>query len=168
MAKPDDAALQQALLNWVREQGLQILNWDEPAEQLRTRLQCAARWLPEAPWPAVDDDSLQDKLALWLQPSLSGVRDLRGLRQVNIAEALTRLLDWKQRQRLDTELPTHYTVPTGSRLPIRYYVDRPPVLAVRLQEVLVNSKALCWRAGGLRWCLNCFLPPIGHYRLPAI
>ncbi|EIS37717.1 hypothetical protein, partial [Yersinia pestis] len=71
-----------------------------PAEQLRTRLQCAARWLPEAPWPAVDDDSLQDKLALWLQPSLSGVRDLRGLRQVNIAEALTRLLDWKQRQRL--------------------------------------------------------------------
>lgn len=135
LAKPSDEALQFALLNWVREQGLQILNWDENAEQLRTRLQCASRWLPEEQWPAVDDDNLLGKLELWLQPSLSGVRDLRGLRQVNIAEALTRLLSWQLRQRLDTELPTHYTVPTGSRLPIRYYVDRPPILAVRLQEV---------------------------------
>ncbi|EKN4109403.1 TPA: ATP-dependent helicase HrpB [Yersinia enterocolitica] len=135
LAKPSDEALQFALLNWVREQGLQILNWDENAEQLRTRLQCASRWLPEEQWPVVDDDNLLGKLELWLQPSLSGVRDLRGLRQVNIAEALTRLLSWQLRQRLDTELPTHYTVPTGSRLPIRYYVDRPPILAVRLQEV---------------------------------
>lgn len=135
LAKPSDEALQFALLNWVREQGLQILNWDENAEQLRTRLQCASRWLPEEQWPVVDYDNLLGKLELWLQPSLSGVRDLRGLRQVNIAEALTRLLSWQLRQRLDTELPTHYTVPTGSRLPIRYYVDRPPILAVRLQEV---------------------------------
>ncbi|CRY54472.1 ATP-dependent RNA helicase HrpB [Yersinia intermedia] len=135
LAKPSDEALQSALLHWVREQGLQVLNWDDHAEQLRTRLQCASRWLSEEPWPAVDDDSLLDKLELWLQPSLSGVRDLKRLRQVNLVEALTRLLNWQQRQRLDTELPTHYTVPTGSRLPIRYEIDRPPVLAVRLQEV---------------------------------
>lgn len=135
LAKPSDEALQSALLHWVREQGLQVLNWDDHAEQLRTRLQCASRWLSEEPWPAVDDDSLLGKLELWLQPSLSGVRDLKRLRQVNLVEALTRLLTWQQRQRLDTELPTHYTVPTGSRLPIRYEIDRPPVLAVRLQEV---------------------------------
>lgn len=60
---------------------------------------------------------------------------MRGLRQVNIAEALTRLLSWQQRQRLDSALPSHYTVPTGSRLSIRYYDDKPPILAVRLQEV---------------------------------
>ncbi|ANI30979.1 ATP-dependent helicase HrpB [Yersinia entomophaga] len=135
LSKPSDEALQQALLNWVREQGLNVLNWDENARQLRTRLHCAARWLPEAEWPAVDDQSLLDNLALWLQPSLQGVRDLRGLRQVNIAEALTRLLSWQQRQRLDSALPSHYTVPTGSRLSIRYYDDKPPILAVRLQEV---------------------------------
>ncbi|WP_032902474.1 ATP-dependent helicase HrpB [Yersinia enterocolitica] len=140
LAKPSDEALQFALLNWVREQGLQILNWDENAEQLRTRIQCASRWLPEEQWPAVDDNLL-GKLELWLQPSLFGVRDLRGLRQVNIAEALTRLLSWQLRQRLDTELPTHYTVPTGSRLPIRYYVDRPPILAVRLQEVFGEQRS---------------------------
>lgn len=50
---------------------------------------------------------------------------------VNLAEALLRLLDWPLRQRL----PSHYTVPTGSRLPLRYQQGEPPVLAVRMQEM---------------------------------
>nr|WP_261371804.1 ATP-dependent helicase HrpB [Yersinia aldovae] len=158
LAKPSDEALQSALLNWVREQGMQVLNWDENAEQLRTRLQCASRWLPEEPWPAVDDDSLLDKLELWLQPSLSGVRDLRRLRQVNISEALTRLLSWQLRQRLDTELPTHYTVPTGSRLLIRYYIDRPPVLAVRLQEVFGEQHSPMLASGRVAVVLELLSP----------
>lgn len=158
LAKPSDEALQSALLNWVREQGLQVLNWDENAEQLRTRLQCASRWIPEEPWPAVNDDTLLANLALWLQPSLSGVRDLRKLRQVNIVEALTRLLNWQQRQRLDTELPTHYTVPTGSRLPIRYYVDRPPVLAVRLQEVFGEQHSPMLASGRVAVVLELLSP----------
>ncbi|EEQ20870.1 ATP-dependent helicase HrpB [Yersinia intermedia] len=158
LAKPSDEALQSALLNWIREQGLQVLNWDEHAEQLRVRLQCAARWLPEESWPAMDDDSLLSKLELWLQPSLSGVRALRGLRQVNISEALTRLLSWQLRQRLDTELPTHYTVPTGSRLPIRYYIERPPVLAVRLQEVFGEQHSPMLACGRVAVVLELLSP----------
>lgn len=158
LAKPNDEALQSALLNWIREQGLQVLNWDEHAEQLRVRLQCAARWLPEESWPAMDDDSLLSKLELWLQPSLSGVRALRGLRQVNISEALTRLLSWQLRQRLDTELPTHYTVPTGSRLPIRYYIERPPVLAVRLQEVFGEQHSPMLACGRVAVVLELLSP----------
>ena len=158
LAKPSDEALQSALLNWICEQGLQVLNWDEHAEQLRVRLQCAARWLPEEPWPAMDDDSLLSKLELWLQPSLSGVLALRGLRQVNISEALTRLLSWQLRQRLDTELPTHYTVPTGSRLPIRYYVERPPVLAVRLQEVFGEQHSPMLACGRVAVVLELLSP----------
>ncbi|OWF78329.1 ATP-dependent helicase HrpB [Yersinia rohdei] len=158
LAKPSDEALQSALLNWVREQGLQVLTWDEHAEQLRTRLHCASRWLPEDPWPAVDDDNLLSKLEQWLLPSLPGVRDLRGLRQVNISEALTRLLSWQLRQRLDTELPTHYTVPTGSRLPIRYYVDRPPVLAVRLQEVFGEQHSPMLASGRVAVVLELLSP----------
>ncbi|XNM66859.1 ATP-dependent helicase C-terminal domain-containing protein [Escherichia coli] len=36
---------------------------------------------------------------------------------------------------MDSELPTHYTVPTGSRIAIRYHDDNPPALAVRMQEM---------------------------------
>ncbi|OFC63858.1 hypothetical protein BBW68_03535 [Candidatus Erwinia dacicola] len=59
------------------------------------------------------------RLERWLLPAMSGVRDARCLRQLDCAAALLQLLTWSQRQQLDTVLPTHYTVLTGSRLPIQ-------------------------------------------------
>lgn len=158
LAKPADEELQLALLNWVRAQGIAVLNWDTAAEQLRLRLQCAQNWLPEAAWPPVDDASLLDRLEQWLLPSLSGVRDMRGLKQVNIAEALARLLDWQQKQRLDNALPTHYTVPTGSRLPIRYDAGKPPALAVRLQEVFGEQRSPMLAEGRIPVVLELLSP----------
>ncbi|TCQ90254.1 ATP-dependent helicase HrpB [Rahnella sp. JUb53] len=141
LAKPDDEELQQALIDWIRTQGLQALNWSVAAEQLRLRLLCAAKWLPEADWPAADDQALLDGLERWLQPSLQGVRSLKSLQQVDLHDALLRLLDWQQRQRLDSALPTHYTVPTGSRLLIRYHADQPPALSVRMQEMFGEQRS---------------------------
>ncbi|UTN95962.1 ATP-dependent helicase HrpB [Serratia plymuthica] len=158
LAKPADEELQLALLNWVRAQGVAVLNWDTAAEQLRLRLQCAQNWLPEAAWPPVDDESLLERLEQWLLPSLNGVRDMRGLKQVNIAEALARLLDWQQKQRLDNALPTHYTVPTGSRLPIRYDAGKPPALAVRLQEVFGEQRSPMLAEGRIPVVLELLSP----------
>ncbi|HEI8820394.1 TPA: ATP-dependent helicase HrpB [Serratia marcescens] len=158
LAKPADEELQQALLDWVRAQGLAVLNWEGAAEQLRVRLQCAQAWLPEAEWPAVDEEPLLAALEQWLLPSLNGVRDLRGLKQVNIAEALSRLLDWQQKQRLDNALPTHYTVPTGSRLPIRYEAGKPPALAVRLQEVFGEQRSPMLAEGRIPVVLELLSP----------
>ncbi|WP_406705452.1 ATP-dependent helicase HrpB [Sodalis sp.] len=134
-ARPSDAVMAQAMLDWISEQGLGVLTWEREAVQLRQRLLCAGEWLPEAGWQAVDDHALLAAQPRWLLPSLSGVRDARGLARVNLAEALLRLLDWPLRQRLDSQLPSHYTVPTGSRLPLRYQQGEPPVLAVRMQEM---------------------------------
>lgn len=158
LAKPADEELQQALLDWVRAQGLAVLNWEGAAEQLRVRLQCAQAWLPEAEWPAMDEEPLLAALEQWLLPSLNGVRDLRGLKQVNIAEALSRLLDWQQKQRLDNALPTHYTVPTGSRLPIRYEAGKPPALAVRLQEVFGEQRSPMLAEGRIPVVLELLSP----------
>ncbi|RNM02464.1 ATP-dependent helicase HrpB [Dickeya undicola] len=158
LAKPSDEALQQAMLNWLREQGLSVLNWDEPALQLRQRLWCARQWLPEVDWPAVDDAALLASLELWLLPSLAGVRDRRTLNQVNLSEALWRLLDWSQRQRLDSALPSHYTVPGGSRLSIRYDADQPPVLAVRLQEMFGEQASPLLAEGRVALVLELLSP----------
>ncbi|POP19611.1 ATP-dependent helicase HrpB [Serratia marcescens] len=158
LAKPADEELQQALLDWVRAQGLSVLNWEGAAEQLRVRLQCAQAWLPEAEWPAMDEEPLLAALDQWLLPSLNGVRDLRGLKQVNLAEALSRLLDWQQKQRLDNALPTHYTVPTGSRLPIRYEAGKPPALAVRLQEMFGEQRSPMLAEGRIPVVLELLSP----------
>ncbi|QOL15578.1 ATP-dependent helicase HrpB [Dickeya dianthicola] len=158
LAKPSDEALQQAMLNWLREQGLSVLNWDEPALQLRQRLLCARQWLPEAAWPAVDDAALLASLERWLLPSLNSVRDRRTLHQINLSDALWRLLDWSQRQRLDSALPSHYTAPGGSRLPIRYDADLPPVLAVRLQEMFGEQRSPLLAEGRVALVLELLSP----------
>ena len=158
LAKPDDDELQQALIDWIRTQGLQALNWSVAAEQLRLRLMCAAKWLPEAPWPAMDDDALLDGLENWLLPSLKGVRSLKSLQQVDLHEALLRLPDWQQRQRLDSALPTHYTVPTGSRLPIRYHADLPPALSVRMQEMFGEERSPSLAEGRVNVVLELLSP----------
>jgi len=135
MARPEPDVLHAAMLRWIADKGLSVLGWTPDAEQLRLRIQCAAQWLPEESWPAMDDESLLESLPQWLLPQMSTVRGLRSLQAVNLTTALLHLLTWSQRQRLDTVLPTHYTVPTGSRLPIRYDADKPPALAVRIQEM---------------------------------
>lgn len=158
LAKPSDEVLVNALLNWLREQGLAVLNWDEPALQLRQRLLCARQWLPEVDWPAVDDEALLAGLEQWLLPSLTGVRDRRSLHQINLSEALARLLDWPLRQRLDSALPSHYTAPGGSRLPIRYAEDSAPVLAVRLQEMFGEQTSPMLAEGRVALVLELLSP----------
>ncbi|HHK9583571.1 ATP-dependent helicase HrpB [Citrobacter sp. Cb008] len=140
LAKPSEEELHLAMLNGIRDKGLSVLNWTLEAEQFRLRLQCAANWLPEYNWPAVDEDSLLATLESWLLPHMSGVHSLRALKALNVGQALRGLLDWSMLQRLDSELPAHYTVPTGSRIAIRYHEDNPPVLAVRMQEMFGEAK----------------------------
>ena len=105
LAKPSEDELHQAMLNGIRDKGLSVLNWTPEAEQFRLRLHCAANWLPEYDWPAVDEDSLLAALESWLLPHMSGVHSLRALKALNVAQALRGLLDWSMLQRLDSELP---------------------------------------------------------------
>lgn len=140
LAKPSEEELHQAMLNGIRDRGLSVLNWTPEAEQFRLRLHCAAKWLPEYDWPAVDEASLLATLENWLLPHMTGVQSLRGLKSLNVNQALRGLLDYAMLQRLDSELPGHYTVPTGSRITIRYHEDNPPALAVRMQEMFGEAK----------------------------
>lgn len=140
LAKPSEEELHQAMLNGIRDKGLAVLNWTPEAEQFRLRLHCAVKWLPEYDWPAVDEASLLATLENWLLPHMTGVQSLRSLKSLNVTQALRGLLDYAMLQRLDSELPGHYTVPTGSRITIRYHEDNPPALAVRMQEMFGEAK----------------------------
>lgn len=156
--KPDEAELHPAMLRWIRQKGLSVLNWTPQAEQLRIRLVCAAQWLPEMSWPAASEVALLANLEQWLLPAMSGVRDAKGLKQIDAAGALLQLLTWSQRQQLDTVLPTHYTVPTGSRLAIRYDEEKPPALAVRLQEMFGEAQNPCVANGRVPLVLELLSP----------
>lgn len=158
LAKPSKDELRAALLNWVKEQGIDQLNWDESAQQLRIRLARAVEWLPEFSWPAVDDASLLATLEQWLSPQLMDVTSLKELKKVNLAHGLAHLLDWQQKQRLEQLLPTHYIVPTGSKLPVHYFYDRPPMLSVRLQEVFGEQQSPHIADGRIKLVLELLSP----------
>src|SRR5262249_46326345 len=56
-------------------------------------------------------------------------------RQAAWLEILQRRLTPQQWQAVQREAPDRWLVPSGSRVLLRYEVGRPPVLAVRIQEL---------------------------------
>jgi ATP-dependent helicase HrpB len=137
LADPDPAALRAALLQGLREEGVDaLLRWPEAAVSLRRRLAFLHRALG-APWPDVSSEALAGKAADWLEPELSAARRRAGLERIGTAEALTRLLPWATGEavRLDALAPERIQVPSGSRIRVDYSDPERPVLAVKLQEL---------------------------------
>ncbi len=104
---------------------------DSPAGQYRTRARCLRAWMPELDLPALDEADLREALT-WL---CAGRRSFAELRNANWLLALQGRLTHAQRQAVEREAPERLEVPSGSRIALRYEEGRPPVLAVRIQEV---------------------------------
>jgi ATP-dependent helicase HrpB len=49
--------------------------------------------------------------------------------------ALSAVLPWPLKRRLEAEAPTHFEAPTGSRVPIDYQAEGGPKIAIRVQEL---------------------------------
>lgn len=134
---PDPAAVRRALLEGLRTEGLELLDWSDGARRLRQRLAFLHATLGD-PWPAVDDASLLSAVDTWLEPELSAARRRADLR-IPAATALRRLVPWSVAGRLDELAPERVEVPSGSRIQVDY-TDQP-VLPVKLQEVFGWSEA---------------------------
>ncbi len=129
----DDALVAEALAQGLRRVGLGVLPWSKEAVQLRDRLAFLHRTLKD-PWPDVSDDALLAALDQWFVPFQGGVRSLASIASRSLIDGLSALVPYELQRAIDREAPTHFTVPTGNRIAIRY--DGPePVLAVRVQEL---------------------------------
>jgi ATP-dependent helicase HrpB len=128
------AQLQQGLLAGIRSEGVESLPWTNDARSLCQRVQLLSRLLPEQGWPDMSESTLLATMEDWLAPFLNGMSRLSHLKRVDMKSALQAMLPWDRQQLLDELAPTHFEVPTGSRIRIDYSVAEP-VLAVRLQEM---------------------------------
>ncbi len=130
---PTGVDADRAVVEAVRENGLAILPWEKSAEVLRRRL----AWLNKglgAPWPDVSDEALVLRLDDWLLPHLPGAASLSRIAPSVLTEGLMSLVPYDLQRKVAELAPTHFTVPTGNSLPIRYE-EEGPVLAVRVQEL---------------------------------
>jgi len=131
-AAPD--ALAAAMAEGVRVMGLTCLPWSGDLSKWRERVELLRRLDPDGGWPDLSDPVLLDGLEEWLAPYLTGITRRAHLTRLDLSQALRGLVPWDMARRLDDLLPTHVTVPSGSRVPIDYSGETP-VLAVRLQEM---------------------------------
>ena len=153
VGNPDPALVATAFAAAVARRGVAALPWSDGAMRLRARL--AFAHTVSADWPDVSDRALGESLEQWLGPSLLGLRRLDELRRLDLGALLLGLLTWQQRTALDLVAPSHYVVPSGSRIAIDYSDPDAPVLAVRLQEMFGLAETP--RIGGGRTTLTLHL-----------
>lgn len=134
IAHPDPEAVADALVAAVAGEGLALLGWAKEGRGVRERLSFLHSLDPDR-WPDASDAALLASLGAWLRPHLYGLRTAADLARLDGDALLRGCLGWADQQALDALAPTHYAVPSGSRLPIDYGRAEAPVLAVRLQEV---------------------------------
>jgi ATP-dependent helicase HrpB len=130
---------------------------DSPAGLYRTRVRCLREWMPELQLPALDEAGLRETLT-WL---CHHCRSFAELRKADWMQCLQDRLSHSQRQAVERETPERLLVPSGSRIALRYEMGRPPILAVRIQE-LFGWKETPRIAGGRVQVLLHLLAP--NYR----
>ena len=117
-----------------------------------------ARWLRE-PWPDVDLPVVDEAALQELLPALcQGRRSFAELRAAPWLAALRGLFRFDQLQTLDREAPERLTVPSGRSVPLCYEPGRPPVLAVRIQEVFGWSETPRIAGGRVAVLLHLLAP----------
>jgi ATP-dependent helicase HrpB len=104
---------------------------NDQAAGLLARIEFLRKWMPEHPWPTFDAAALQTAL-------IDACRNKRSADELNgnaLAQSLMTRLPYPLNRLLDQNAPESIPVPSGKQIRIQYDATRPPVLAVRLQEL---------------------------------
>jgi ATP-dependent helicase HrpB len=159
LTKPDPSRIAEALCDGIRQEGIHMLPWTQPLRAWQARVLLLRRLNAAGlEWPDVSDETLANALEDWLLPYLDGILRGEHLKRIDLSSALFAILSWKHRQDLDTLAPTHFTVPSGSRIPIDYTTGDTPVLAVRLQEMFGATETPAIAAGKLPLLIHLLSP----------
>ncbi|SMQ75893.1 ATP-dependent helicase HrpB [Devosia lucknowensis] len=111
----------------------ETLPWSRDQKALRARATFLHQTLG-ADWPNLSDAALAGDPA-WLVPHVLGETRLASLSAEHLGAALDTLLPWAKRQEIEKLLPSHFSAPSGSHLPIDYGAENGPALEIRVQEL---------------------------------
>lgn len=154
-ALPDDEQVEQVLAAAAAHHLDRVLPPpDSLSRTYLTRIRCLRDWMPELELPAFDGPTLRAVVTTLCH----GCRSFADLRDADWLGAIQARLTHAQRQAVDHEAPERLQVPSGSRIALRYEVSRPPILAVRIQEVLGLADTPRIAAGRVRVLLHLLAP----------
>jgi ATP-dependent helicase HrpB len=163
MRDPDPEAVQRAMLLGLKQVGAAGLPWTKELRQWRARIVLMRQYqIPApAPWPDLSDEALEADMEQWAPAWIVGFARREHFARLDLGNALRSFLTHAQMTILEREAPTHFTVPSGSRIPIDYLDGENPSLSVRLQELFgLNSTPSV--AGGKLPLVLKLLSPAGR------
>ena len=135
------------LIDAVRKNGMELLDWKEEFTDWLARIECAKKWNESGNWPTVNREYLLRNAMEWLAPYLSQVKRKEDFKKLDLLTILSSTLSYEQQHRLEKLVPEKIIVPSGSFIRIQYNADGNfPVLAVRLQELfgMLETPTVCY------------------------
>jgi ATP-dependent helicase HrpB len=157
---PDSDALQQAVLLGLKQLGIAGLPWSKELRQWRARVMLMRRYqiAAPAPWPDLSDEALDRDIEQWAPAWVMGFTRREHFARLDLSNALRSFLTHAQANILEREAPTHFTVPSGSHIPLDYLDGENPSLSVRLQELFGLNSTPSVAAGKLPLVLKLLSP----------
>lgn len=140
--------------------GIERLPWSAGQRQLRDRV----AFLKACGGPAADqmpdlsDAALSATIGTWLAPFLCDARRLSDITADTLEQALSGLVPYAMRQRVESELPSHFVAPTGNRHRVDYEGEGAPILAIRVQELYGLKEHPALAGGRLPLTLHLLSP----------
>jgi ATP-dependent helicase HrpB len=127
---------------------------DSAAALFLVRLRWLRQAMPELGLPEFSDAELRELLP-W---ACAGCRTFAEVRRADWLGLLQGKLTATQVQAIEREAPERLQVPSGSRLALQYEPGRPPILAVRIQEIFGLRDTPRLAGGRVRVLLHLLAP----------
>lgn len=123
----------------------------EDAANLLARIDLLRRFMPDHPWPQIDPAEILSEMCI-------GKRSVEELERVSPVPFIQSRLHYPLDRMLEENAPDAIAVPSGSQIRIKYVLNQPPVLAVRLQELFGWPDAPRLAGGRVRVVLHLLGP----------
>ena len=157
---PDPDAMQTAVLEGLKQTGIAGLPWTKELRQLQARVMLMRQYevAAPAPWPDLSDEALDRTLEVWASPWIVGFTRREHFARFDLSNAVRSFITRAQEAILEREAPAHFTVPSGSHIPIDYSEGGNPTLSVRLQELFGLNQTPAVAGGKLPLLLKLLSP----------
>ncbi len=133
----------------------EVFPWDdEDTAGYLNRVRCLAAWMPELNLPSFDTDAVKSILPQVCR----GCRSLDEVRRAAWLGHLQGMLSPQQLQAVARDAPERIEVPSGSSIKLHYEPGKPPVLAVRIQEIFGMLETPCIAARRVPVLLHLLAP----------
>jgi ATP-dependent RNA helicase HrpB len=157
---PDPDAMQTAVLEGLKQTGIAGLPWTKELRQLQARVMLMRQYevASPAPWPDLSNEGLERTMEEWASQWIVGFTRREHFARFDLNNALHSFITRAQEAILEREAPTHFTVPSGSHIPIDYSEGDNPTLSVRLQELFGLNQTPAVAGGKLPLLLKLLSP----------